>query len=75
MGIVARWSWVKEEVDFRVNRMCCYQFFGFFFFYQFYFLAGSGIGGGWVVTGLAAVFLRLAGQEARQESGKLRISV
>lgn len=50
MGIVARWSWVKEEVDFRVNRMCCYQF---------YFLTGSGIHGGWVVTGLAAVFLRL----------------
>lgn len=65
MGIVARWSWVKEEVDFRVNRMCCYQF---------YFLTGSGIHG-WVVTGLAAVFLHLVGQEAWQESGKLRISV
>ena len=45
--------------------MCCYQF---------YFLRGSGIHG-WVVTGLAAVFLHLVGQEAWQESGKLRISV
>lgn len=49
MGIAARWSWVQEEVDFRVNRMCCYRF---------YCLAGIrytwGGGGHWVSSTVPA---------------------
>ena len=49
VGIAARWSWVQEEVDFRLNRMCCYQL---------YSLAGirytCGGGGHWVSSSVPA---------------------